>query len=75
VTFADKGVAILEPYVGRIVADTCIRGSAIAAGKTPETLGAEDLPAVEQHVRSLLGLVVPSHKLDEIVDELRRAAA
>ncbi len=74
-TFAERTVEILEPYVGRTVADTAVRGSALAAGKLSDDLGSDDLPALVSHVRRLLGPVVPGSSLDRIVDEIKGAAA
>ena len=48
--FADEATKMLEPYVGRTVADTCIRATAIALGKTRDELAKTDLPRLEENI-------------------------
>ena len=64
-------VGVLEPFVGRTVADTCVRATALSCGKLTDELVAEDLPAVEASVRRLLGPIASSSAIDEIVQEIR----
>lgn len=70
-TMAENIVGILSPYVGPSAADTCVRGTALSRGKTADSLSADDLPALENHVRRLLGPVVPASTLESIVSEIK----
>jgi hypothetical protein len=71
---ASRVVEILEPYVGRSAADTCVRGSALACGKVFDTLGPEDVPALTENVRRMLDRVVPAATLATIVGRIDEAA-
>ena len=62
---------VLTPYVGRTVADTCVRATALSLGKTSDALGPEDLPALEENVRKLLGPIAPAKKVDALIAEIR----
>jgi len=61
---------VLEPYVGRVVADTCVRATALSLGKTSDSLGADDLPAVESNVRRLLSPIAPSSTVDALLGQI-----
>jgi hypothetical protein len=63
-------VGILEPYVGRSAADTCVRGTALCVGKVFDSLGPEDVPALTDSVRRMLQPVVPASTLDTIVGRI-----
>lgn len=67
-------IEILEPYVGRMVADTCIRGTAISLGKTSGDLCAEDLPTIEGNVRRILSPIAPASTVDVLVERIKVAA-
>jgi hypothetical protein len=62
---------VLTPYVGSTVADTCVRATALQLGKTSDALGPEDLPALEENVRKLLGPIAPAKKVDALIAEIR----
>jgi hypothetical protein len=62
---------VLTPYVGSTVADTCVRATALSLGKTSDELGPEDLPALEENVRELLGPIAPAKKIDALIAEIR----
>jgi len=66
-SIADVVMSILEPYVGRTVADTCVRATALSLGKTTDSLGRDDLPAVEDRVRRLLSPIAPTSTVDALV--------
>lgn len=68
-------IAVLEPYVGRTVADTCVRATALAVGKTSSELGPGDMPALCASVERLLTPIVPSAALREVVAGVRGAAS
>lgn len=65
--------AALEPWVGPVVADTCVRASALSLGKTADDLCAEDLPALLERVRQLLAPVAPTAAIEEVVSQIERA--
>jgi len=62
----------LEPYVGRMVADTCIRATALSMGKTADTLVDADIPALEASIRRLLAAVAPQSAIEDIIVHLER---
>ena len=65
-------VSALEPWVGGTVADTCVRATALAAGKSVDELRGEDVPMLCQNVRRLLSPIAPASAVDGIVAELER---
>lgn len=73
-TVAAQAHEILVPYVGEMVADTCVRATALSLGKTSDTLGPDDLPDLENSIRRLLAPVAPSAVIDSMLDQLSRAA-
>jgi hypothetical protein len=66
---------VLSPYVGRTVADTCVRATALSLGKTSDSLGPEDLPTLEENVRKLLGPIAPTKKVDALIADIRGGVA
>jgi hypothetical protein len=73
VSIAEGAVAALEPLVGRIAADTCVRATAIAVGKSSDALAQSDVPVLEQNIRRLLGPIAPSAAIDAVIDDLKRS--
>ncbi len=65
---------VLEPLVGRILADTYIRATASSIGKSVDQLGPEDLPVIEERVRGLLAPVATSAVIDSALTRIRGAA-
>lgn len=65
----------LEPYVGRMVADTCVRATALSIGKTADTLSNEDLPSLEDRVSRLLQPVAPRATIDAVIQQIEKGAA
>jgi len=51
---ADVCVAVLEPYIGRVVADTVVRATALSLGKPMDDLCLDDLPALTKNIRRVL---------------------
>jgi hypothetical protein len=72
---SDHATDALEPYVGRIVAETCIGATAISLGKTREDLSAEDLPALKHNIRNLLASVAPKATIEALITDLERSLA
>lgn len=66
-SYASGMVDILEPYIGRMNADTCVRGTALSLGKTSDQIGPDDMPALEASVRRVLAPLVPGATLTTIV--------
>lgn len=73
-TLAESVVNILEPYVGRMVADTCVRATALSMGKSADELVSEDVPTLESNVRRLLGPVAPHATIDAILLQIEGGA-
>jgi len=71
---ADAVRHALEPYVGGMVADTCVRATALKLGKTADDLGEADLPELENNIRRLLSPVAPPAAIDDALQSLERAA-
>ena len=71
---SESVVATLEPYVGRTAADTCVRATALSAGKTAGELGVSDVPMLCESVERLLGPIIPSAALDRLVADIRGLA-
>lgn len=63
-------VHVLEPYVGRALADTCVRAGALSEGRLPDDLTREDLPCVEAVARKLLSAVAPEETIEVLLAEI-----
>lgn len=74
-SLASSVTEILEPFIGKTVADTCVRATALSVGKSFDTLSAEDVPALVANIRRLLGPVAPAQTIDAIADAIERKAA
>jgi hypothetical protein len=66
---------ILVPYVGRAVADTCVRATALSLGKTSDQLESLDLPRLEENIRRQLSPVAPMATIDNIIRQIQLEAA
>lgn len=69
-SLAESVAAILEPYVGKMVADTCVRATALSLGKSADELVGADMPTMEANVKRLLGPVAPRATIESIVEEI-----
>jgi len=69
---AELTVGVLEPFVGRMAADTCVRATAISAGKMADELCSEDIPVLELSIRRLLGPIATSQTIDGILGDIRQ---
>lgn len=69
----DSVLEALTPYVGQMVADTCVRATALSLGKSSEDLGAADLPAITTSIRRLLAPVAPAAAIENVVSSLDRS--
>ena len=71
-SLAECATSALEPYVGRMVADTCIRATALSTGKTADSMTIDDLPGLEASIRRLLAPVAAAATIQAVVDEIAR---
>lgn len=69
-TVSECATSALEPYVGAMVASTCLGATAISLGKTRDEIGVEDLPTLEINVRRLLAPVAPPATIDAIIADI-----
>lgn len=69
---AELAVGVLEPFVGRVAADTCVRATAISAGKMADDLCRDDIPVLEVSIRRLLGPIATSQTIDSILGDIRQ---
>ncbi|MDI6901614.1 MAG: hypothetical protein QMC79_07995 [Anaerosomatales bacterium] len=67
-------VHVLGPLVGEMVADTCVRATALSLGKTADDLLPEDLPTLEANVRRLLGPIAPTSTIDSLIADIEGGA-
>lgn len=74
-SIAEVVTEVLEPYVGRIVADTCVRATALSVGKTSDVLETSDLPSLETSVRKLLRPIAPGDTVDGLILQIERRLA
>lgn len=58
---------ILHPYVGPIIADTCVRATALSVGKTCEQLDTGDIPVLSANIRRLLAPIASRPTIETIV--------
>lgn len=63
----------LEPYVGPIVADTCVRATALSLGKMSDELNPTDLPALESRIRQLLAPVAPTAAIEDALATIEKS--
>jgi hypothetical protein len=73
-TVIEATIGALEPWVGRMAADTCVRATALAAGKMSSELTAADLPAIDASIRRLLSPIAPGTTIDTILKQIHGAA-
>lgn len=71
---AERAVSALTPYVGRVAADTTVRGTAVSIGKTFDTLDDEDAAALEHRVRMVLAPLLPPDTIARLIAEIRGGA-
>lgn len=64
---------ILSPLVGKTVAGTCVRATAISLGKTWEELGPEDSSPLCENVRKLLAPIAPASSIQSVLARLQEA--
>lgn len=72
-TVAEQARGVLEPWVGGMVADTCVRATALSLGKSSDALGVGDIEALGASIRRLLAPIAPLATIDALLAELRRS--
>ncbi len=72
---SESVAGVLEPYVGRVAADTCIRASALSVGKDPGTLDASDCEVLASSVRRMLGPMMTNTAMLTLLREIRRVCS
>lgn len=73
-TVVEATIGALEPWVGRMAADTCVRATALSAGKMSDDLTSADLPAIDASIRRLLSPIAPGATIDNILKQIHGAA-
>lgn len=68
---AERAVLVLSPYIGRVAADTCVRGTAVSIGKTFDTLTGDDGDELERRVRSVLMPLLPPETIARLIADIR----
>ncbi|MDO9557900.1 MAG: hypothetical protein Q7J82_10060 [Coriobacteriia bacterium] len=68
-------VQSLAPYVGEMVADTCVRATALSLGKMTDELDREDIQTLVANVRRLLAPLAPRDAIDGLIAEIERSVA
>lgn len=74
-SLAENAKSVLEPYVGAMVADTCVRATALSLGKTTDSLGIDDVDSIATSIRRLLAPIAPLATIDALILDLRKRAA
>ena len=69
-TLAETVVGILEPFVGHMVADTCVRATALSLGKSTDELAEEDVGSLRSNVRRLLSPIAPQDTISAIITQI-----
>ena len=72
---ADRAVAVLSPYVGPMLADVFVRGTAVSIGKTFDTLTIEDAGALEDRARRALQPLLPPDAIERAIADIRRGSS
>ncbi len=68
-------VAALEPWIGSVAADTCVRATALAVGKDLSEFGQADIASLCSNVRRLLAPIAPSTAVDGVIAQIQTGAA
>lgn len=68
---AERAVRALTPYIGRMAADTCVRGTAVSIGKTFDTLTTDDADALAQRIRAVLAPLLPPDTIERLINQIR----
>ena len=68
-------VGALEPWIGSVAADTCVRATAIAVGKDLSEFGQAEVAALCANVRRLLSPIAPSAAVDGVIAKIEMGIA
>ncbi|MDA3937321.1 MAG: hypothetical protein PF636_10815 [Actinomycetota bacterium] len=66
----DEAVGLLEPYIGRSLAEICINGTAVSLGKTSEDLCRDDLPVLYERIRGILAPITSGTTIEGLLFQL-----
>ncbi len=66
-----KIIQVLEPYMGKMLAETCVRGTALTLGKSSDTLSRSDIPLLEPNIKKYLAGVAGQGSIEKILKEIR----
>ena len=67
---ADALKEIIEPHMGTVMSDTCIRAAALTIGKTYDSLKPGDLSLLKPRIRQSLLLVTSLNITDTVMTEI-----
>lgn len=67
---ADALKEIIEPHMGTVMSDTCIRAAAISIGKTYDDLMPQDIPRIKLKIRDSLRVLTAPQTVDTIMQEI-----
>lgn len=68
-------VSALEPWIGRVAADTCVRATALAIGKDISEFGAAEVSALYGNIRRLLSPIAPGPAVDSVIAQIEAGIA
>jgi hypothetical protein len=63
-------IGVLEPYVGRDVAEIWVLATAIVRGVEPEAMTADDIGVLVKRVTRSLSSIAPTQVVDRVATEL-----
>jgi len=67
----DAIVGVLEPYMSGMVASTFVSATAISLHKSPDELGLEDYPKLEEGLRDMLTPVASPALVSQTLQQVR----
>jgi hypothetical protein len=67
-------IGVLEPYVGRDVAEIWVVATAIVRGVEPEAMNADDVGVLVRRVTRSLSSIAPTQVVDRVATELTAVA-
>jgi len=71
----ETALAALEPWVGRVAADTCVRATALSAGKDIDEFGDAEINSLCCNVRRLLTPIAPHAAVENVIAQIQAAGA
>jgi len=68
-------VGALEPWIGNVAADTCVRATALSVGKDISEFGAAEVAALCANIRRLLSPIAPTAAVDGVIAQIEAGPA